>query len=156
ADVAEEFHATYSATKKRYRYVIHNSRIPDPFLRRYAWRVFVELDSASMHEAAQMLLGTHDFRCFESEFPNKATSVRTVFEATVNRWSRWPLWSRPDEFLPDGAGEFIWFDIVADGFLYNMVRAITGTLYKVGQGKWSPDDVRRIVENQDRTQAGET
>lgn len=155
-DVPEDFHATYSATKKRYRYVIHNSRIPDPFLARYTWRVFYDLDSELMHDAAQMLLGTHDFRCFESEFPNKATSVRTVLEATVARSNRWPLWSRPGEQRPEGAGEFIWFDIVADGFLYNMVRAITGTLSKVGQKKWSPDDVRRIIENQDRTQAGET
>jgi tRNA pseudouridine38-40 synthase len=155
-EVAEDFHATYSAKNKRYRYIIQNSRIPDPFLRRYAWRYSARLDSGLMYEAAQRLLGTHDFRSFESEFPNKATSVRTVQEAVVRRSNRWQLWSRPVDEAPANEGEFIWFDIVADGFLYNMVRAIVGTLVKVGQQKWTPDDMTRIIENQSRAQAGET
>lgn len=156
ADVDVNFHATYSAKQKRYRYIIHNSRVNDPFLRHYAWRVGFELDTQRMNDAAQMLLGTHDFRCFESEFPNKATSVRTVFEAVVGSSSRWQLWSRPCDVRPFGDGPFVSFDIVADGFLYNMVRAIVGTLVKVGRKKWTPDDVKRIIENQDRSQAGET
>jgi tRNA pseudouridine38-40 synthase len=169
-DVAEadpDFHATYSAKRKRYRYVIHNDGIQVPFLRRYVYHFRGRLDSAAMDAAAQVLLGTHDFRCFESQFPNKATSVRTVTEATVDRYGVWPLWSQlvvnpdPRDFRNPGDltradGEFIWFDIVADGFLYNMVRAIVGTLLKVGRGQWSAEDVGRILENQDRSQAGET
>ncbi len=158
ADVPEDFHATYSAKKKRYRYIIHNSRVANPFVRRYAWQFRGDLDSPAMHAAAQTLLGTHDFRCFESHFPNKATSVRTVLEATVGRYSHWPVWSQPDSLErplePDG--EFIWFDIVADGFLYNMVRAIVGTLIQVGRRRWTAEDVSRIVAGQDRSQAGET
>jgi tRNA pseudouridine38-40 synthase len=200
AEAAESFHATYSATCKRYRYVIHNSRVADPFLRRYAWRISAPLDATAMHEAAQILLGTHDFRCFESQFPNKATSVRTVFEAAVGRCGGWPVWewtgslaadecewtiasgkqpggrtgqetrateggvrvpvarvSRPVRVASqEGPGDFLWFDIAANGFLYNMVRAITGTLVKVGLGRWSPEDVRQIIARQDRAQAGET
>jgi len=177
ADVDESFHATYSAKQKRYRYVIHNGRVPHPFLRNYACAWHNRLDAAAMHEAAQVLVGTHDFRCFESQFPNKATSVRTVYEACVSRHAGWPAWESlgrapgakeapqgggaanlAANHVGEGAGDrpYLWFDIVADGFLYNMVRAIVGTLLKVGEGKWTADDVRRILESQDRSTAGPT
>jgi len=128
-------------------------------LRQYAWNVSVPLDDQAMHEAAQVMVGRHDFRCFESHFPNRASSVRTVLEATVVRNSGWPVWWQSESLLhppTTGDDEYICFDIVADGFLYNMVRAIMGTLVKVGQGTWSADDVSRIIENGDRSQAGET
>jgi tRNA pseudouridine38-40 synthase len=158
-DVPLDFHATHSTVKKRYRYVIRNSREKSPFLRQYAWNVSVDLDDRAMHDAAQVIVGRHDFRCFESHFPNKASSVRTVLEATVVRDSGWPVWWHTQSLLhPPTAGddEYICFDIVADGFLYNMVRAIVGTLVRVGRGTWSADDVRRIIEDGDRSQAGET
>lgn len=157
-EVDGEFHATYSARRKRYRYVIHNSRVPDPFVRRYAYRFWGGLDAAAMHRAAQELVGRHDFRSFESHFPNKATSVRTVEEVSVGRFSTWPVWSQTESLSQpkDEDGEFIWLDIVADGFLYNMVRAIAGTLLKVGRQQWDAGDVRRILESRDRSQAGET
>jgi len=167
-----QFHATFSAKTKHYRYVIDNSQIRHPFVSRYTWQYAASLDAVAMHEASQVLLGRHDFRCFESQFPNKATSVRTIFQAAVQRCFGWSVWSqagwprgpeqnltvpaslppKPDESQP----ECICFDVVADGFLYNMVRAIVGTLIKVGRHQWSADDVRRIIENQDRSQAGET
>ncbi len=158
ADVDADFHATYSARKKRYRYVIHNSRVGDPFARRFAWRFGGRLDSAAMHDAAQVLLGTHDFRCFESQFPNKATSVRTVLETTVARSTGLPMWVAPSVSTARsvGEGDYIWFDIVADGFLYNMVRAIVGTLIKVGRKQWTAADMRSIIDNQSRALAGET
>jgi tRNA pseudouridine38-40 synthase len=154
-EVDASFHATYSATGKRYRYVIFNHPLRDPFVRRYAWHYRGRLDAAAMHEAAQALVGTHDFRCFESQWPNKATSVRTVTEARVVRCAGWSVWS---ESLgePAADGPFVCLDIAADGFLYNMVRAITGTLLKVGRRTWTADDVRRILESGDRAQAGET
>jgi tRNA pseudouridine38-40 synthase len=169
-EVPLDFHATYSARWKRYRYVIHNSRVADPFVRRYAYRYGGELDVPRMHAAAQALVGTHDFRCFETEFPNRATSVRTVTELTLARCAGWPVWrpgvwhdtpcreSATRSVAPhcDGDGEFIRLDIVADGFLYNMVRAITGTLLNVGRGRWQVEDVARILAGGDRTQAGET
>lgn len=157
-EVDPEFHATYWAKRKRYRYVILNRRLPDPFVRQYAYHYRGQLDAAAMHDAAQVLLGTHDFRCFESHFPNKATSVRTVMEATVGRHAGWPVWTQLELLdRPHAAGgDFIWFDIVADGFLYNMVRAIAGTLLEVGRGVWTRETVQGILEKQDRSHAGDT
>lgn len=165
-----DFHATYSAKRKHYRYVILNSKLPNPFVQRYAYHYHVALDADIMHAAAQELLGTHDFRCFESKWPNKATSVRTIYSASITRQTNWPVFHYPQPTnsqpyvsprsksvptAPDGC-EFLWFDIVADGFLYNMVRSVTGTLIRVGRGYWEPNDIRRIINQQDRTLAGET
>lgn len=155
-DVEESFHATRSAIQKRYRYLIYNSAIAFPFIKNYACRFHRKLDAEAMQAGAGMLLGTHDFRCFESQFPNRLTSVRTIKEVEVKRCSIWPIWDDQSEQTPDNQGPFIRFDIVADGFLYNMVRAIVGTLMKVGEHKWTPADVKRIIEQQDRSQAGET
>ena len=169
-DVPLDFHATYSAKSKHYRYVIWNSQLPNPFVKRYAYHYPVALEVDAMHAAAQELLGTHDFRCFESRWPNKATSVRTVKRCSVSRQTGWPIFGYPEPshsqpylspkmttqpVVADGH-EFLWMDIEADGFLYNMVRAITGTLIRVGRGYWQPSDIRRIIDEQDRTLAGET
>jgi tRNA pseudouridine38-40 synthase len=171
ADVPPEFHATYSARSKRYRYVILNSPIAQPMLRRYVWRTHRPLDIVRMQAAAGDLLGTHDFRCFESQWPNKATSVRTVLEAHLGHCPVWPVWGdaammdamtdpMADETPPggsnDSAGPFLWFDIAADGFLYNMVRAIVGTLVEIGRGRWEPDRLRQIIAAGERSQAGAT
>ncbi|MBM80340.1 MAG: tRNA pseudouridine(38-40) synthase TruA [Planctomycetaceae bacterium] len=160
-EVPFEFHATHSAKKKRYRYVIFNQSTSTPFLRDYAYRHKSPLDVDAMHDAAQALIGMHDFRCFESHYPNTATSIRTISEISVSRHSTWPFATglentpiSPTSTLADG--EFVWFDVVADGFLYNMVRAIVGTLIHVGRGRWTRDDIARIVQQQDRAHAGET
>lgn len=158
AEVSADFHATFSAKQKRYRYVIHNGPRHNPFLRTYAWHCHGPIDSAAMHEVGQVLVGTHDFRSFESHWPNKATSVRTVKEVTVRRQSYCPLWYGVEGPAPskEGAGDYIWLEIVANGFLYNMVRAIAGTLVSVGRGRWDASDVRRILQVMDRSQAGDT
>ncbi len=157
-EVERGFHSTYSAKRKRYRYVIHNSEIGHPFMRKYSWNFHAKLDAEAMQDAATVLLGTHDFRSFETQFPNKSSSVRTIEELTIARYSDWPIWNSKDlktaQSVPDG--DFIWIDIVADGFLYNMVRAIVGTLVKVGLHRWTKDDIARILENMDRSEAGET
>ncbi|WP_166823598.1 tRNA pseudouridine(38-40) synthase TruA [Thalassoroseus pseudoceratinae] len=159
-DVGPEFHATYSAVRKRYRYVILNRREGDAFLGRFVWPVRQRLNLDHMRAASQHLIGTHDFRCFESHWPNKATSVRTIFEAKWGRSTTWSMWEPAavgsDGESDDQSGSFLWFEVVADGFLYNMVRAIVGTLVKVGRGRWEPDRVRTIIDQQDRSQAGET
>lgn len=157
-EVPDDFHATFSARQKRYRYVIHNCRTHNPFLRNYAWHFHRPLDSGAMHEAGQELLGTHDFRSFESHWPNKATSIRRVKEVTVKRQNHCPIWLGPDDqqSSPDNNGDFIWIEIVADGFLYNMVRAIVGTLVPVGRGRWNSEDVRRILSTMDRAAGGDT
>lgn len=171
-EVPLSFHAQFGAKRKRYRYVLSDGPPPVPFLRPYVWFVKGAVDADAMHEAGQTLVGTHDFRCFETKWPNKATSVRTVMELTVRRESGWSMWSdgRPqasNEDAPSGQAvrhrqgaaphtPFIALEIVANGFLWNMVRAITGTLLKVGLGKWTAADVRRILQEGDRKRAGET
>lgn len=157
--VPDDFHATFSATSKRYRYVIDNSVVDHPFWRRFVWRITQPLDAKAMHAAAQVLVGTHDFRSFETNWPNKATSVRTVSRLAISRHDSWDLWS-PTQLdqttIADQSGRFICLEIQADGFLYNMVRTITGTLVNVGRGTWTAEDVERILKSQDRKIAGAT
>jgi tRNA pseudouridine38-40 synthase len=139
AEVPDAFDANRDAKRKLYRYVIHDGRVPDLFMRRYCCHARHELDARAMARAAAVLRGRHDFRCFETEWPNRATSVRTVTHLAVNRM-----------------GEWIWIDVEADGFLYNMVRAIAGTLMNVGRGYWPESRVAEVLHAADRTQAGPT
>ncbi len=138
-EMPESFHATVDATSKMYRYVIDNGRVADAFLRRYAWHVFRLLDADAMRAAAQALVGRHDFRSFETDWPNRMSSVRTVASVNVER-----------------AGDAIRVEVEADGFLYNMVRAIAGTLTLVGKGKWPVERVAAALAAQDRREAGPT
>jgi tRNA pseudouridine38-40 synthase len=137
--VADDFDANRDAVRKLYRYVIHDGPIPDLFMRRYCHHSRHPLDAQAMARAAAVLAGTHDFRCFETEWPNRASSVRTITHLAVNRFSEW-----------------IWLDVEADGFLYNMVRAIAGTLINVGRGYWPEEEVAAILASGDRTRAGPT
>src|SRR5436305_11060093 len=84
-EVAPEFDANRDAVRKLYRYVIHDGPVPDPFLRKYAYHVRRRLDHDAMRRASRCLVGTHDFRCFETEWPNRASSVRTVLFLGVSR-----------------------------------------------------------------------
>ena len=138
-DVPERFHATLSAVSKRYRYVLDNGAIADPFLLRYAWHVYPKLDANRMHEAARGLIGRHDFRSFETHWPNRRTSVRTIFALEVRR-----------------EGDRVVLEVEADGFLYNMVRAITGTLVIVGTGKRPIEFAAKARAAQARAEAGPT
>lgn len=159
ADAAPDFHARYHTVSKRYRYIIDTSPVQSPFLKRYAVHIRYGLDVPAMHAAAQCLAGTHDFRCFETDWPNRASSVRTVFEIGVTRAAGWSIWHQAGSlFAPAPAAErpFVCLDVSANGFLYNMVRSIAGTLLEVGRGRWTADDVQRLLEAGDRTQAGAT
>lgn len=137
AEVADGFDANRDAKRKLYRYVLHDGDVPDLFLRRYCYHTRYRLDEEKMRRAAQCLLGRHDFRCFETEWPNRASSVRTIMHLAVSRF-----------------GDWIWLDVEADGFLYNMVRAIVGTLMNVGRGYWPESKVQELLEAGERTQAG--
>jgi tRNA pseudouridine38-40 synthase len=156
--VADEFHSTYNALAKWYRYVIHNARPRHPFLGNYAWQYEAELDVDAMQLAADRLVGTHDFRAFETQHPNRASSVRTIHRLDVARhqqfstWSMWPV----DNLPASDRGPFVWIDIGADGFLYNMVRAITGTLVQVGRGRMTADQLSGVLKDGSRDDAGET
>ena len=158
-EVPPDFHATYSAVRKTYRYLIHRSEVAVPFLRHFVWRIKHEMNVEQMREATEHILGKHDFRCFESQFPNKATSVRTVEKIEWKKLSQWEAWqefggARLDLNQPNDS--FLCFEITADGFLYNMVRAIVGTAVDVGRGRFAPDDVKQMIDEGDRSLAGPT
>jgi tRNA pseudouridine38-40 synthase len=175
------FHAIRDAVRKRYRYVIQDGPTRDVFLRAYAWQIPQQLDVADMQTAAQALLGTHDFSSFETSGSERATSVRTITDLQVRRCGGEPLGERqeiiyptrcrmvfpdrPDrpgkadlrvDFLPPLALERIVLEVEADGFLYNMVRNIVGTLVAVGRGKQPPSWVAEVLTAQDRKRAGMT
>jgi tRNA pseudouridine38-40 synthase len=139
AEVPESFDANRDARRKLYRYVIHDGPVPDLFMRRYCHHSRYRLDAAAMTRSAAVLRGKHDFACFETEWPNRASSVRTVTHLTLNRM-----------------GDWLWLDVEADGFLYNMVRAIAGTLLNVGRGYWPEEQVAEILQSRDRNLAGPT
>lgn len=163
AEVAQKFHSTYSATRKRYRYVICDSDVCPPLLNRFVYRCRYHLDVDLMAQATQYLLGTHDFRCFETQFPNKSTSVRNIMDARIERIPHWSPWEAEHEWKPTFGRDYfhydksvIVFEVMADGFLYNMVRAIVGTLIEVGRRKSPPEFLAKVIESMDRTQAGIT
>lgn len=138
-DVAQAFDANRDAKRKLYRYVIHDGAVPSPFLRRYCCQSRHPLDATAMRRAADPLKGRHDFHSFETEWPNRMSSVRTITHLAINR-----------------VGDYLWLDVEADGFLYNMVRAIAGTLMNVGRGYWPESQVAEILQAEDRKQAGPT
>ncbi len=139
AAAPDDFDANRDAVRKRYRYVIHDGDVPDLFRRRYCHHTKYRLDADAMSRAATALIGTHDFRCFETEWPNRASSVRTITHLSVTR-----------------DGDWVTLDVEADGFLYNMVRAIAGTLMNVGRGFWPEEHVAQIVASGSRAEAGPT
>lgn len=138
-DMPQSFDANRDAKRKLYRYVIHDGETPDLFMRRYCCQSRHKLDAAAMARAAIPLRGRHDFHSFETDWPNRMSSVRTITHLAVNRMTDW-----------------IWIDVEADGFLYNMVRAIAGTLMNVGRGYWSETQVAAILNAEDRKEAGPT
>lgn len=139
ADVPQSFDANRDAKRKLYRYVIHDGPVPDLFLRRYCSQSRHRLDADIMRRAAEPLKGRHDFHSFETDWPNRMSSVRTITHLSINRF-----------------GDWLWLDVEADGFLYNMVRAIAGTLMNVGRGYWPEGRVAEILNAEDRTLAGPT
>lgn len=135
----DSFHAQFSATGKRYRYTICNSRPGTALHRRTSWHIGQKLDTAAMRRAAEHFLGRRDFSAFQSAGGVERETVKTVTMSQITI-----------------DGPFIYYDIAADGFLYNMVRIITGTLVKVGRGRLSPEDIPGIIESRDREEAGTT
>lgn len=161
--VSDDFHATYSAVRKTYRYLMYDGQVVPPFLKNQVLPVRSPLDINAMQESLAALHGTHDFRCFETQYPNKATSVRTVLSARVTRIPVWALWNSDHQWQPADAREHpnphspvISFEITADGFLYNMVRAIVGTLLRIGLGRHPVDSMKTVIESLDRSMAGST
>jgi tRNA pseudouridine38-40 synthase len=136
---ADDFHARFSATGKRYVYLTATTRFRPPFAREYAHWSCAVLEFEAMERAGRSLVGTHDFRGLCSVGSEPKTTVRTV---------RSLRWIRRRERLA--------FVIEADGFLYNMVRAIAGTLLDVGRGRLDPGCVERVLQSGERASAGPT
>lgn len=143
AEVRPRFSAISDALWKHYRYVLHDGPVRDVFRRAYCWQHKCRLDVDAMHRAAQPLIGTHDFRSFESHWPTRSSSVRTIRELAVRRHH-------------EGCEDLIAIDVTADGFLYNMVRTITGTLVDVGRGAQSESWPQEVVRAGKRKAAGMT
>jgi len=138
-EMPQAFHCTLDAKSKRYRYVIDNGRVADPFLLRFSWHVYPLLDAEKMNRAAQALVGRHDFHSFETHWPNRTSSVRTIFDIEVSRKEN-----------------RVHVEVEADGFLYNMVRSITGTLVWVGSGRRAESFAAEALLAEDRSKAGPT
>ena len=160
-DVDESFHATYAVKSKLYRYALHDGAVMDPFLRRYVCHCNWPMDDGAMHQAARCLIGVHDFSSFETAGAPRETSVRTITHIAVFRGGPERLWAREQSVDPQSAirnpqSPLLFLEVAADGFLYNMVRAITGTLINVGRRYWPVPRVREILEARDRTVAGPT
>lgn len=158
------FNARRDAKRKQYRFVLHDGRIRDVFSRNYAWHAFRCLDAEAMHRAAQPLIGKHDFRSFQTAGSRRTTTVRTVFDLSVARMEsgQWPVvsgqgpeaWAADKRSLPTPGA--IQIDITADGFLYNMVRNIVGTLVEVGRGKRPESWPAEVLAALDRRAAAPT
>lgn len=146
-EVPDDFNVRHESIGKTYRYSIRNASEMPVFDRNYRYLVRPDLDIGKMREAAEYIKGTHDFRCFQAAGgePGK-TTVRTIWDITV----------REVILKGDTAGRDILIDISGDGFLYNMVRIITGTLVEVGLGKREPEELSGIIESRDRARAGHT
>lgn len=148
-EVSLDFHARRSAKRKTYRYTINGNRVPDVFQRSFQLHHPGKLDLPAMEEAAQYLVGTHDFTSFASRHSTKASHVRTIeavwFEVDT-------IWGKA------GTGDqgIIHFYIRGNGFLQHMVRIIVGTLLQVGEGKRKPEEMKTILEAKNRSAAGPT
>ena len=138
-EVGERFHARLSATGKEYRYHIRMGSVPDVFARKYQYRVEEPLDIPAMERAAGYLTGKHDFRSFCGNRRFKKSTVREVFHIGV-----------------EVCGSDLTLVYRGDGFLYNMVRILTGTLLEVGLGQRTPESMVDILEAKERTAAGKT
>lgn len=139
ARVDERFHARFSATARHYRYRISNRAAPPTIARNRVWHVAAALDAAAMHEAAQTLVGRHDFTTFRVARRQSASPVRTL-----------------DRLRVDRRGEEIEVRASARSFLHRQVRAMTGALKLVGEGKWRAADVADALAARDRSRAGPT
>ena len=148
--VQEDLHARFSAKRREYTYFLHRTK--DPFIENRSYFCNWDLDIDAMNEAAGLLLGTHDFRCFEKTGSDNRTSICTVTEAF---WTPYTpdhvaiMGFSPAAFRPDSpvspAPLYLYFRISADRFLRNMVRAVVGSLLEVGRGRRSPADFAALI-----------
>lgn len=138
-EVGEDFHARFMCRGKEYEYIVHNSEIKNPFYADTACRSWYPIDEKLLDAAAKDFIGEHDFKAFCSADCDKEITVRTIFDFSVRR-----------------EGELVIFRVSGNGFLYNMVRIMVGTLLYINEGKIAPDAIPEIIASKDRTKAGKT
>lgn len=135
----DDFHARYDCRGKEYVYIIHNSEIKSPFYSDTAYRSWYPIDAEKLNIACKDFIGTHDFKSFCATACDKEITVRTIFDFKVER-----------------EGDLVKFTVSGDGFLYNMVRIMVGTLLFINDGKLPADSIPDIISSLDRTRAGKT
>ena len=138
-EVDENFHSRYNCKKKTYRYVIDNSKYGSAIYRNISYHMPIKLNVEAMKKAIKYFEGEHDFKAFKSSGTSSKSSVRIIYRA---------------EIITEGNS--IAIDLTGNGFLYNMVRIIVGTLVEVGLGKIKAEDIPGIIESKDRARAGKT
>lgn len=137
-EVSDDFHSRYSATGKIYRYLIYNKPYRSPLYKDISYHVRYELDIEKMRSEAKSLLGTHEFKGFMSSGSSVKDTVRTIHNISI-----------------DNSGDLIVLEVEGNGFLYNMVRIIVGTLVDIGRGRIDKS-LEEIIASQDRGEAGHT
>ena len=138
-EVDEKFHSRYSVHNKRYRYIINNSEQGTAIYKDLEYHMPVKLNVDKMKEAIKYFEGKHDFSAFKASGTSSKSSVREIYKAEII-----------------DKDEKIYIELTGNGFLYNMVRIIAGTLVDVGLGKIEPEDIPKIIESQKRENAGKT
>lgn len=136
-EAPRKFDLIGAVTSKLYRYTIYTGRFRPVLKLNQCWHIPRELDVTAMNRAAQLLIGKKDFKSFASAADRRENSVRTIIRCDVVAENEW-----------------IYVNVEGDGFLYNMVRNIAGTLVDVGYGRWEPEKVSDILDAKDRTAAG--
>ncbi|MBU9720191.1 MULTISPECIES: tRNA pseudouridine(38-40) synthase TruA [Bacillaceae] len=137
--VGDDFHARYDTVGKEYIYRVETSKVKNVFKRNYCFHVREELDLEKMQKAASHYLGTHDFTSFSSPRTAVVDKVRTIYDVSIDR-----------------SGEELTFRYVGSGFLYQMVRVLTGTLIEIGKDRMNAEEIPEILEAKDRALAGPT
>lgn len=138
-EVPADFHPRYTSTVKTYEYKILNRKFQDPVRGRDSFFYYGGLDADAMNVAANMLVGEHDFASFAASGFSSKTTIRTIYSSYVIKHD-----------------DLITFSITGNGFLYNMVRIIAGTLIEIGKGELKPEDIMKIMAARDRSAAGPT
>ena len=138
-EVEDRFHSRYNAKQKTYRYVINNSKHGTAIYRDLEYHMPIKLDVEKMKKAVKYFEGEHDFAAFKASGTSSKSSVRTIYEAKVYK-----------------EGERVIIELTGNGFLYNMVRIIAGTLIEVGIGKIKLDEISDIIKSGERQSAGKT
>lgn len=138
-EVDEKFHSRLSCKRKTYRYIINNSKEGTAIYRNLETHIPMKLDIEKMKQAIQYFEGEHDFKAFKASGTSSKSSVRTIYKAEIIE--------KKDK---------IWIELTGNGFLYNMVRIIAGTLVEVGLGNIEPKEILTIIQEKDRRKAGKT